>query len=125
MRRASALVLIVGCSWAVHAPLPAETPRTGTTQIWTGFVTDTHCGTHCQLTSHMTPDRACVRRCVQQGSLYGLWVGDRVYPLLPQARAAHFAAANVRVTGALAGRTIHIQTIAPVPNTQSSTAGER
>ena len=25
---------------------------------WDGFVTDTHCGTHCQRTSAMTPDRA-------------------------------------------------------------------
>lgn len=34
---------------------------------WDGFVTDTHCGTNCQRTSHMTPDRACVRRCVKSG----------------------------------------------------------
>ena len=82
---------------------------------WTGFVTDTHCGTHCQLTSTMTPDRACVRRCVKEGSKYGLWHGDHVYVLEPQAKASMFAAENVRVTGRLSNDTIQIQSIVRVP----------
>jgi hypothetical protein len=82
---------------------------------WDGFVTDTHCGTHCQRTSAMTPDRACVRRCVREGSKYGLWHGDHVYVLEPQSQAAKFAAENVRVTGDLANDTIHIKSIARIP----------
>ncbi|HEY6273819.1 MAG TPA: hypothetical protein VIX19_17710, partial [Terriglobales bacterium] len=41
------------------------------------FVTDTHCGTNCQVTKDMTPDKKCVKRCVREGSKYGLWVGQR------------------------------------------------
>ncbi len=81
---------------------------------WDGFVTDTHCGTHCQRTSAMTPDRACVRRCVKQGSQYGLWYGNDVCVLEPQSRAAKFAAENVRVTGSMVDGTIHIESIARV-----------
>ena len=52
------------------AAISSASPRVQNT--WVGFVTDTHCGTHCQRTSHMTPDPACVRRCVKNGSEYGL-----------------------------------------------------
>ncbi|WP_158750854.1 hypothetical protein [Acidobacterium sp. S8] len=81
---------------------------------WEGFVTDTHCGTNCQRTSSMTPDRACVRRCVKQGSKYGLWMGNHVYPLEPQSKASKFAAENVRVTGQMANDTIQITSITPI-----------
>ena len=79
---------------------------------WDGFVTDTHCGTNCQRSSDMRPDRACVRICVRKGSKYGLWYGNHVYELEPQAQAAKFAAENVRVTGEMANDTIRIRSIA-------------
>lgn len=82
-------------------------------QTWQGFVTDTHCGTNCQVTKEMTPDKKCVKRCVRQGSKYGLWVGHRVYQLEPQSKAAHYAASDVSVTGTLDGETIHIESIEP------------
>ena len=82
---------------------------------WEGFVTDTHCGTNCQRTSAMTPDRACVRRCVKQGSKYGLWSGNHVYTLEPQSKAAKFAAENVRVIGNFSNGTIQIKSIAKMP----------
>jgi hypothetical protein len=47
-------------------------------QRWEGFVTDTHCGTHCQVTKDMTPEKECVERCVRKGSQYGLWVNHHV-----------------------------------------------
>jgi hypothetical protein len=81
-------------------------------KTWDGFVTDTHCGTNCQHTSDMKPDRACVRLCVRKGSKYGLWYGNHVYELEPQAQAAKFAAENVRVTGEMANDTIRIRSIA-------------
>jgi hypothetical protein len=82
-------------------------------KTWDGFVTDTHCGTNCQRTSDMKPDRACVRLCVRKGSKYGLWYGNHVYELEPQAEAAKFAAQNVRVTGQLEKDRIRIGSIAP------------
>ena len=84
-------------------------------KTWDGFVTDTHCGTNCQRTSDMRPDRACVRLCVGKGSKYGLWYGNHVYELEPQAKAARFAAENVRVTGDLESDTIRIRSIALIP----------
>lgn len=82
---------------------------------WVGFVTDTHCGTHCQRTSAMTPDRAYVRRCVKEGSKFGLWYKDSVYVLESQSEAAKFAAENVRVVGDLSQGTIRIKSITPIP----------
>lgn len=85
-------------------------------KTWDGFVTDTHCGTNCQRSSDMRPDRACVRLCVRKGSKYGFWYGNHVYELEPQAEAAKFAAKNVRVTGAMTNDVIRIQSIALIPN---------
>jgi hypothetical protein len=82
-------------------------------QTWQGFVTDTHCGTNCQVTKSMSPDKKCVDRCVREGSKYGLWVGRHVYELEPQSKAAHYAASDVSVTGTLDGETIHIDSIEP------------
>jgi hypothetical protein len=82
-------------------------------QTWQGFVTDTHCGTNCQVTKDMTPDKKCVDRCVREGSRYGLWVGHHVFKLEPQSKAARYAASDVSVTGTLDGETIHINPIEP------------
>jgi hypothetical protein len=80
-------------------------------QVWVGYVTDTHCGTNCQVTKNMTPDLRCIRRCVKEGSKYGLWSGSKVYLLEPQAKALRFAAKNVKVTGTISGDTIRVATI--------------
>lgn len=112
MKTLSILILVLA-----RASLGASPART----TWDGFVTDTHCGTHCQRTSAMTPDRACVQRCVRQGSKYGLWYGDHVYVLEPQSEAARFAAENVRVTGKLSQDTIRIQSIARISSAVSQT----
>jgi hypothetical protein len=91
----------------------AQTPI----KTWDGFVTDTHCGTNCQRTSAMTPDRACVRLCVQKGSRYGLWYGNHVYVLEPQSKAARFAAVKVHVAGEFSNDVITITSIAPISAT--------
>jgi hypothetical protein len=80
-------------------------------QTWVGYVTDTHCGTNCQVTKNMTPDLKCIRRCIQKGSKYGLWSGDKVYLLEPQAKAMKFAAQNVKISGTISGDTIQIAEI--------------
>jgi len=55
--------------------------------------------------------RKCIRRCVKEGSKYGLWSGSKVYLLEPQAKASQFAAKNVKVTGTISGDTIRVATI--------------
>src|SRR5258707_8596937 len=84
---------------------------TGSQQTWRGYVTDTHCGTNCQLTKDMTPDKKCIDRCVRKGSKYGLWVGHHVYVLEPQSKAAHYAGIDVAVTGTLDRDTICIDSL--------------
>ena len=81
---------------------------------WTGYVTDTHCGTHCQRTSDMKPDPQCIRACVRKGSKYGLWCGNKVYTLEPQKDAATYAAQDVEVHGTMRNDTIHIDWIKSV-----------
>jgi hypothetical protein len=83
-------------------------------KTWDGFVTDTHCGTNCQRTSAMTPDRACIRLCVKRGSKYGLWSGNHVYVLEPQSKASRFAAEKVRVVGNISNDVITIKSIEPI-----------
>jgi hypothetical protein len=91
-------------------------------QTWQGFVTDTHCGTNCQVTKDMKPDKKWIDRCVRNGSKYGLWVEHHVYGLEPQNEAAHYAAKDVSVTGTLDGETIHIDSIKLInpPTTRKS-----
>jgi hypothetical protein len=96
----------------LHAGM-GEAQSAKSQQTWQGFVTDTHCGTNCQVTKDMSPDKKCVDRCVRQGSKYGLWVGHHVYELQPQSKAAQYAARDVSVTGTLDGETIHIDSIEP------------
>lgn len=107
MKTLLAVVLLV-------VPIHAGFARNADPNTWKGFVTDTHCGTHCQRTSAMTPDRACVRRCVKQGSKYALASGNHVYVLEPQAEASKFAAENVSVTGTISNNAIRITSITPV-----------
>ena len=114
-RTSKALLLLLSVMFLQVGARSAQSP--GAQQMWRGFVTDTHCGTNCQVTKDMTPDRKCIDRCVRKGSKYGLWVGHHVYVLEPQSKAAHYAGIDVSVTGALDGETIHIDSIAPSKGT--------
>ena len=51
-------------------PSRGAAQSTGSHQTWQGYVTDTHCGTNCQITKDMTPDKTCIDRCVRKGSKY-------------------------------------------------------
>src|SRR6266481_2480345 len=104
----------IGLVFAATCVLGSSTFARPQQETLTGYVTDTHCGTNCQVTKAMTPDLKCIRRCVKKGSKYGLWSGNKVYVLKPQTNAAQFAAKNVKVTGKITGDTIHVATIEPV-----------
>ena len=109
-------IMTMLASWLIVLVLHigmGEAQSSKSQQTWQGFVTDTHCGTNCQVTKNMVPDKKCVNRCVREGSKYGLWVGHHVYELEPQSKAAHYAASDVLVTGTLVGETIHINSIEP------------
>jgi hypothetical protein len=110
MKRLFAAIALVAWSFVCFA-------QSRTT--WDGLVTDMHCGTNCQRSSDMKPDKACVRLCVRRGSKDGLWYGNHVYELEPQVKAAKFAAENVRVTGTMSNQIIHIGSITPASITSA------
>ena len=105
------LPLLVGLSLQIDAN---GAQSVSSKQTWQGFVTDTNCGTNCQVTKDMKPDKKCIDRCVRKGSKYGLWVEHHVYELEPQSKAAQYAAKDVSVTGTLDEETIHIDSIKPI-----------
>ena len=89
----------------------------GTTQTFTGTITDSMCVTNHAM-MHVTPDAKCVRECAKAGSgvKYVLYDGKNVYKLADQQTPAQFAAQKVRVTGTLFTNTgingiIHVEKI--------------
>ena len=116
MQKKNTLIGVLIVTWCVLGGTLFAKPQRET---WIGYVTDTHCGTNCQVTKNMTPDLKCIRRCVKKGSKYGLWSGNKVYVLEPQANVSQFAGKNVKVTGTLSGDTIRIAALvveAPADN---------
>jgi hypothetical protein len=93
-----------------------ETPgATGKVQTLTGVVSDSYCGRkHYQLTG-ATPAE-CTRYCIAHRGTFALVVGDKVYSL--QDRPGHtldaLAGQSARVTGAVNGSVIEIESVSPV-----------
>jgi hypothetical protein len=110
-KNSSAKATILGLLVFLFLLRAASAQTTSSRQTWQGFVTDTHCGTNCQVTKDMTPDKKCIDRCVREGSKYGLWIGHHVYELEPQKKAAPYAGKDVSVTGSIDGEVIHIDSI--------------
>jgi hypothetical protein len=125
MRRVSSAMTFISClalcSLAAAGPRQAAPPAP---QTWMGFVTDTHCGTHCQVTSNMTPDPKCIQECVKKGSMYGLLSFGKMYVLNPQSLASKYAAKNVKVTGTAYGEVINAKSIAVIPAAPSPAASK-
>jgi hypothetical protein len=85
--------------------LAADAPTT-----FTGVITDAMCGADHKM-MNVTPDSKCVAECVKAGSKYALISGKKVYRLSDQAAPAKFAGQKVKVTGALQGETIQVQSV--------------
>jgi hypothetical protein len=89
--------------------LAADKPQT-----FTGTVSDAMCGAHHMMSG---PEADCTRACVGKGSKYSLVVGDKVYTLDTDNKAAlgsldKLAGANAKVTGTLSGDTIAVASVA-------------
>ena len=82
-------------------------------QSFTGEVSDSMCGAK----HAMAGDKAaCTRGCVKKGSSYALVVGDKVYTLKTDDKAAlaqldKLAGANAKVTGTADGDTIAVSKV--------------
>lgn len=84
----------------------------GASQVFTGVITDTMCGADHKAMG-ATNDAKCVRDCVKMDKRYkyALYDGKNVYTLSDQATPEKFAAAKVKVTGTLSGKTIQVEKI--------------
>jgi hypothetical protein len=83
-------------------------------QSFTGKVSDAMCGGHHMMSG---PEADCTRACVGKGSKYALVVGDKVYALDTDDKAAlgtldKLAGANAKVTGTVNGDTIAVASVA-------------
>ena len=85
----------------------------GKSQTFTGEVSDSMCGA-----KHMMEGKAaeCARACVGKGSSYALVVGDKVYSLQVQDKAAQdqlskLAGEKAKVTGTADGETIQVSKV--------------
>jgi hypothetical protein len=83
-------------------------------QAFTGKVSDAMCGAHHMMSG---PEADCTRACVGKGSKYSLVVGDKVYTLDTDNKAAlgsldKLAGASAKVTGTLSGDTITVASVA-------------
>lgn len=91
--------------------LPSAFAAKGTT--FTGKVSDAMCGAKHQMAGD---DASCTRACVGKGAKYALVVGDKVYTLDTNDKAAlatldRQAGANVIVTGTANGDTIAVTSV--------------
>jgi hypothetical protein len=82
-------------------------------QTFTGKVSDSMCGA-----KHMMAgdDAGCTRACVAKGAKYALVVGDKVYVLDNEDKAAQdelnkLAGEQAKVTGELTGDTISVKSV--------------
>ncbi len=85
----------------------------GKPQTFTGEVSDSMCGA-----KHMMQGKAgdCARACVGKGSSYALVVGDKVYALQTEDKAAQdelskLAGEKAKVTGTADGETIQVSKV--------------
>ena len=81
-------------------------------QTLTGVVSDSMCGAH-----HMMENAAdCTRACVSKGSKYALVVGDKVYTLDTEDKAAldelnKRAGDKAKITGTVNGENIQVSSV--------------
>ena len=107
----SAVALLFATALLVLSSNAADKPQT-----YTGKVSDAMCGAE-----HMEPGvvpAECTRACVAKGSKYALVVGEKVYTLDGEDKAAlaqldKLADQKAKVTGTANGDVIQVKSVAP------------
>ncbi len=97
--------------FVVLAFLLTASPIFAANQSWTGVISDSHCGAMHNTASKQA--EACVAKCIKAGNKY-VFVNsadNKVYKLVPQAKANGHGGHEVTVTGTLSGDTIHVASI--------------
>lgn len=92
---------------------------------WTGTVSDAMCGKKHGMMAGMS-DKDCTIQCVKGGSKYALIVGQKVYTLEGNTAALEqLAGGKARVTGALKGDTITVESASAVPAGKAKAKGAK
>ena len=104
-------IAYLGLVILLSAGLSFATPNKGESKTFVGNISDSMCGL-----KHMMPgksDKECTLECVKAGAKYVLadTVAHRVYQLSDQTKPEQFAGQKVKVTGALQGNTITVESI--------------
>ena len=87
-------------------------PKTSAGTIFSGVVTDSHCGARHFRNSHLSPAE-CARACVRKGASYVLVDGERRYTLSGgEDVLGRLAGERVNVTGTRQGNTILVSSAA-------------
>lgn len=74
---------------------------------WTGYISDSDCGTKGNNADHA----ACAKKCVKNGAAPVLVVGDKVYTLSNPKKVAKFIGDKVTITGTMTGDAIAIDKV--------------
>jgi hypothetical protein len=89
----------------------AATQEATNPRVFTGVITDDHCGARHQMGSDMT-SAECTRMCVRNGSKYELVQGDRKYALAgSESELEGLAGQRANIAGTLMGSTIQVISI--------------
>lgn len=88
----------------------ADAADAANTIIFSGVVSDDHCGPRHDMGSGRSPAE-CARLCVRNGGHYVIISGDKVYNLAGRDDLTAVAGERVTITGSLTGDTIKVKTI--------------
>ena len=113
MKRGLTRITVSGAAllFAVASSVAADKPQT-----YVGKVSDAMCGAEHMEAGATAAD--CTRDCVSKGSKYALVVGEKVYTLDGEDKAAlaeldKLADQKANVTGTATGDTIQVKSVAP------------
>jgi len=74
---------------------------------WTGYISDSDCGTKGNSADHAE----CAKKCVKNGAAPVFVVGDKVYTISNPKKVAKFVGDKVTISGTLTGDAIAIDKI--------------
>ncbi|PYX88734.1 MAG: hypothetical protein DMG68_07525 [Acidobacteria bacterium] len=107
-------VVVLLCSLVIVSFTQEKPLRAGQSDgnTFVGIVSDSICGPRHKMTDKSAEE--CARACQRAGARYVLLAGDKVYMLAGSVNdVAYLAGQKAKVTGALQGDTIQVNSITP------------
>jgi len=108
---AVALALVTATGALAFGKKYVDQPESGKTQIFSGVLTDSHCGARHPSKSGLSAGD-CTKMCLKQGSTWALVDGEKIYTLSRDTPVLdRLAGERVTVSGTLQGNTIQIESV--------------